>query len=205
MDLLLWVHFTANESCEKEPLKSREKHHEADKTAEAPDDLARGRRVFPHSQIGDPAKPDNSGGGQSCRHDGKRHIDTSFTVQFGIGVREMDMVGDDLTWGFRIDTTSGKYEITSLPPVSARSLGVVVRRPKTPARSSVGRPGCGEDYSLRSPPVVEANLDVEARELGWLDNDRSNHLPRRRLCEAGDMHRDGHGLPPRSRGSNYHI
>src|SRR5580700_9228590 len=50
-----------------------------------------------------------------------------------------------------LDTTGGKYEITSLPPVSARSLGVVVRRPKTPARSSVGRPGCGEDYSLRSP------------------------------------------------------
>lgn len=54
------------------------------------------------------------------------------------------------------------------------------------------------------PPVVEANLDVEARELGWLDNDRSNHLPRRRLYEAGDMHRNGHGLLPRCRGSNYH-
>ena len=41
------------------------------------------------------------------------------------------------------------------------------------------------------PPVVEDNLDVEARELGWLDNDRSNHLPRRRLCEAGDPLRRG--------------
>ena len=47
---------------------------------------------------------------------------------------------DDLIWGFRIDTTDGKYEITPLPPVSARSLGVELKRRPVIAKTAEARP-----------------------------------------------------------------
>jgi hypothetical protein len=42
---------------------------------------------------------------------------------------------NDLIWGFAIDASEGKWEITSLAPVSARSLGVALEPLKTAEKS----------------------------------------------------------------------
>jgi hypothetical protein len=46
---------------------------------------------------------------------------------------------DDLIWGLPIDASEGKWEITSLAPVSARSLGVALGPQKTAEKSEEAR------------------------------------------------------------------
>src|SRR5450759_3639787 len=88
---------------------------------------------------------------------------------------------NDLIWGFAIDASEGKWEITSLAPVSAQSLGVALEPLKTAEKSEevrqqpVGGFGCGLPVrrSLRSYRSPAATRDRRGRSR-W-----RGHRPRR--------------------------